>query len=122
MDENEKIQQILLDVQWLRDNVNRLISNAESEREVRKDTHTEINKRIVELDKLMRVALYDHDSGFLVKLDRTIQKNNDLPELNKQVKEISDWKIHQQGSMKVVIWMVSIATAVLIGVIVSMLT
>lgn len=126
MDETEKIHKIIIDIESIKLGVARLVANAESEKEVRRDTNIEMNKRIGEIDKLVRTALYDHDTGFLVKLDRVILKSdankNELAELDKQTKEISHWKIHQQGSMKVVIWMVSIASAVLIGVIVSILT
>lgn len=75
MDEAEQIQKILLDLQWLRDNVNRLISNAESERINMRDKHIEINKRISDLDKLMREVFYDHEHGFLVRIDRLTQES-----------------------------------------------
>lgn len=77
MDEGDKIQQILMDVQWLRDNLVHLQSIVESERDVRKEKNIEVNKRITELDKNVRDIFYDPEKGFLIKIDRLTQESAD---------------------------------------------
>ena len=126
MDETEKIQQILIDISWLRDNVNRLVSNAESEKENYREKHIEINKRISELDRLIRAVFYDSDIGFLVRIDRLKQKSegyeNEIAEIKRQVQVLNDYKTEQKGSIRVAMWFLAIGVSLLVSIIVMLIS
>ena len=126
MDEAEKIQQILIDISWLRDNVNRLVSNAVSEKENYREKHIEINKRISDLDQLIREVFYDSDTGFLVRIDRLKQKSegheNEISEIKKQVQALNDYKTEQKGSIRVAMWFIGIGVTILVGIIMMLIS
>jgi len=126
VDEAEKIQQILIDISWLRDNVNRLVSNAVSEKENYREKHIEINKRISDLDQLIREVFYDSDTGFLVRIDRLKQKSegheNEISEIKKQVQALNDYKTEQKGSIRVAMWFIGIGVTILVGIIMMLIS
>ncbi len=74
MEDIEKITKIATDLQWCRDNINRLLSNAESERDVRRDVHIEINKKIDKVENDLRGTLFGNGKlGLIIEIDRLKQ-------------------------------------------------
>jgi hypothetical protein len=126
VDEGEKIQQIFIDLNSLRDNVNRLLSNAISEKENYREKHIEINKRISDLDKLIREIFYDADRGFMVRVDRLKQQVeghvNELIEIKEQVRLLNEYMIEQKGIIKVAMWFIGIGIAILVGITITLAT
>jgi len=74
MDEKEQLIKIISELQWCRDSITRLQSNADSERDVRRDTHTEINKKIDKIEHEIKSILFGNGKlGIIIEIDRLKQ-------------------------------------------------
>src|SRR6185312_16064080 len=85
MEQAEKIQEAFTDISNLKLQINRILSNIESEKGTLKRESDRLHQKINKVEDDFREILYDSDSGLLIKIDRLTTESKERQKMKNNI-------------------------------------